>query len=117
MSDHRNQPGLVPKVWLIRAGWALFAIAFIFWLLGMYLSPTAVARANVTMMPMFRIKMTYAAAAIQIVAALAAMPLLAPFRLNRRRSRPMRDWSLRLFLLVIAITGLFHFVLLHRMGV
>lgn len=89
----------------LRIGWGLSAAAAALWLFGIILGATL----DAGNLEGPRFGLIYAVAILQLLLAIAAIQLVAPFRLKSKRRRPMRDWSLRLLALVIILTSLYHF--------
>lgn len=101
---------------LVRIGWYLLSAAVVLWIVGMIASPTSSPTDTGVRMPLMRMKVAFVLSILQILTALAAIPLVAPFQKSRRRRRPMRDWSLRGFLAVIVLTGLVQIWLLAEIS-
>ncbi len=98
---------------IVQAGWYAFGASVFLWIAGMLVSPTSGPSGSGSL-PMLRVQAAYVVATLQIISAIFAMMIVAPYRRSRRRRRPMRDWSLRIFLLVIVMTGLLQISLLMR---
>ncbi|HWJ60173.1 MAG TPA: hypothetical protein VNR68_11170 [Sphingomicrobium sp.] len=93
-----------PSAKRIQAGWIAFGIACAFALLGMAVSPRAIAEgAPGATMPMQQIYMTALCGILTLAAAVISAVLL----LRLRRITRLRNLAILMMILVLALIGLF----------